>query len=211
MAVSRIEKTVARSSNDAVYGNGIDGDVVVTTNTAITSDMYYNNLTVNTGVLLNTNGYRIFVKNTLTNNGFIGIGSVSGGVVGESASAISDGTLKGHSQGVITYRAGGQGGGSLNPNITALPSFLYKDINLMSGGILVSPTANIVSVGGGSKATIGSAGASGAAVLGAAGNLGATGVLGATGSPGATGVLGAAGGLGATGVPGAAGVASFTE
>lgn len=59
MAVSRIETNVVRIANDAVYGHGSDGNVVITTNTSITSDMYYNNLTVNSGVLLNSNGFRI--------------------------------------------------------------------------------------------------------------------------------------------------------
>ena len=83
MAVSRIEKSVVRAANDAIYGTGADGDVVVTSNTAITSDMFYNNLTINPDVFLNTNGYRVFVKNVLINNGYIGIGSVTSGTVGE--------------------------------------------------------------------------------------------------------------------------------
>ena len=44
MAVSRIEANVSRTANDAVYGTGADGDVTITSDTTITSDMYYNNL-----------------------------------------------------------------------------------------------------------------------------------------------------------------------
>jgi hypothetical protein len=200
MAISRIEKSVARTANDTIYGTGADGNVIVTSDTAITSDMFYDNLTINANVFLNTNGYRVFVKNTLTNNGYIGIGSVSSGTVGEAASAISDGTVKGHSQTAITYRAGGQGGGSTDPNMTALPTYLYKDINAMSGGIFVH-TTGMIPISGGSRGTIGSTGASGATGLGATGSPGAAGSAGATGSPGAAG---------ATGSPGSAGVAGAT-
>ncbi len=35
------------------YGTGIDGTVVISTNTSLTRDMHYTNLTVNTGVILN--------------------------------------------------------------------------------------------------------------------------------------------------------------
>jgi hypothetical protein len=41
---------------------------------SMTSDLYFNNLTINEGVRLAPNGYRIFVKNilTLNNNSIIG-------------------------------------------------------------------------------------------------------------------------------------------
>lgn len=62
------------------FGDGSDGDVVISTNTTLTRDMYYNNLTVNSGVTLTTGNYKIFVKETLTNNGIIkGILLTNGG------------------------------------------------------------------------------------------------------------------------------------
>lgn len=214
MAISRIEKSVSRVANDEVYGHGGDGDVVITSNTTITSDAFYNNLTVNAGVMLHTNGYRVFVKNTLTLNGNIGIGALSGGVIIEATSTVPDGTVKGHSSGVITYRAGGQGGGGTNPNITALPSFLYKDINAMSGGAFMH-TSGMIAIGGGSRGTTGTAGADGVdgvnAILtnsdtwpGKAGSLGTLGA--ATGSTGAANPyresIGVPGGRGNTGADG---------
>src|SRR3990167_6489148 len=57
----------------AFLGNGADGDVIISSNTTLTADKYYNNLTVNSGFILNSGGYRIFVKGTLTNNGTISI------------------------------------------------------------------------------------------------------------------------------------------
>ena len=223
MPISRIETNVARVANDSVYGHGSDGNVVITTNTSITSDMYYNNLTVNSGVLLNSNGFRIFVKNTLTLNGYIGIGSVSGATVSAAASAVSHGTTSGHTTGAITYRAGGSGGNDVSS--VALPSFLYKSVNAMSGGIFMDPASGMVPIRGGGFGGAGSAGATLAALTNSdtwPGKTGATGIAGsATGSvnsvanpykdtvsvPGGKGATAASGNVtGWTdGVPGAAG------
>ena len=88
-----------RIGNDTVYGNGTDGVVVISntgTPTVLTRDMYYDTLTVNANCTLITNGFRVFVKNTLTNNGTIGA------TVGYTT-AISDGTVAGQSSTVETY------------------------------------------------------------------------------------------------------------
>ena len=77
---------VQRIGNDSVYGAGSDGTVVIASNTSLTRDMYYGSLTINNGVHLNTNGFKVFVKNTLTVNGSVGI---SAGV------AVSNATLAG--------------------------------------------------------------------------------------------------------------------
>lgn len=78
------------------FGDGSDGDVTITTDTTLTSDKYYDNLTVNNGATLNPGGYRIFVKNTLTlsGNGKIARNGNNGsGVTG--GAALADGYLKG--------------------------------------------------------------------------------------------------------------------
>lgn len=51
------------------YGDGSDGDVVISVNTSLTKDMYYNNLTVNTGIILDPAWYAIYVRGTLTLTG----------------------------------------------------------------------------------------------------------------------------------------------
>lgn len=83
-------------SPDSVYGSGSDGSVTISANTTLSSDKYYYNLTVNANTIINTNGYRLFVKNILTigdgatigvcantgydmTTGFSGSGSISGG------------------------------------------------------------------------------------------------------------------------------------
>lgn len=72
---------------DLIFGHGGDGDVTITTNTSLTEDKYYSNLTVNSGKVLNPNGFRVFVKNTLTLNGDLG--------VKDSVASVSTGSLEG--------------------------------------------------------------------------------------------------------------------
>jgi len=45
-----------------ILGDGSDGDVTVSASASIARDMYYDNLTIETGVVLTTAGFRIFVK-----------------------------------------------------------------------------------------------------------------------------------------------------
>lgn len=72
---------------DLIYGHGADGDVTITADTSLSEDMYYNNLTINSGATLNPNGFRVFVKNTLALNGDFGIKA--------SVSSVATGTLEG--------------------------------------------------------------------------------------------------------------------
>ena len=62
------------------YGDGSDGNVTISSPTTLTRNMYYDNLTVNS--TLTTNGYQIFVKNTIS-----GTGTVDWGVANNGASA----------------------------------------------------------------------------------------------------------------------------
>jgi hypothetical protein len=88
-------------SADAVYGTGNDGDAIISSNTSLSSDMHYSNLTVNGGVTLNPNGYRIFVKNILT----MGSGSAIGYSTGFStAGSIAQG---GAANTAVTHSLGG--------------------------------------------------------------------------------------------------------
>lgn len=51
------------------FGDGSDGNVTITTNTTLTRDMYYNDLTVDTWVTLNPAWYAVYVLGTLTLTG----------------------------------------------------------------------------------------------------------------------------------------------
>lgn len=48
------------------FGDGSDGSATISTNTSLTRDMYYDDLTVNTWVTLDPAGYAIYVRWTLT-------------------------------------------------------------------------------------------------------------------------------------------------
>jgi hypothetical protein len=228
--MERINKPIVqRSGNDAIYGNGTDGDATINNEVTITSDMYYNNLTVSSTGFLRTNGFRIFVKGTLTIElgGKIGIGPNNSGV---DPSDVSTGTVSGHTTSAISYRIGGQGGGGTNPNIPTLPSFLLKNVNNLSNGLIFDPNMGIVPLQGGSRGTNGSTGATIPALtnsdnwpgkVGAEGtpgsisnynnsnpNANTVGVAGGKGNPaspgnanGATPGLGGAGGSGGSGGP----------
>ena len=84
-------------------GDGSDGDVVISSNTSLSSDMFYNNLTINDGIILKPNGYRIFVKDTLT---FLGTGKIqcNGGNGGNAPNAtIAGSPVAGGTAGAIAY------------------------------------------------------------------------------------------------------------
>lgn len=88
-----------------IGGNGIDGTVVISGNTSLSRDMYYDNLTVNTGVTLNPNGFRIFVKGTLTTTGTGKIAS-NGNVGGTGATGGSTGVTAGGTAAAAAYTTG---------------------------------------------------------------------------------------------------------
>lgn len=68
---SGVNKKIDVASLFSPFGNWSDGDVTISTNTTLVRDMYYRNLTINSTIVLNPNGYRIYVAGTLTNNGII--------------------------------------------------------------------------------------------------------------------------------------------
>lgn len=64
----------------SIFGDASDGDVVISSNTTLNDNKYYRNLTIEAGVVVTTNGYRIFCTGTLTNHGTIkGNGSDASG------------------------------------------------------------------------------------------------------------------------------------
>lgn len=52
----------ARAEKTGRYGDGSDGDVVIAGAVGLSSDMYYQNLTVPSGQILITNNYKVFVS-----------------------------------------------------------------------------------------------------------------------------------------------------
>ena len=87
------------------WGNGNDGASTTVANMSLDRDVYYTDLTVNTGVTLNTNGFRIFVSGTLNT---VGTGKITSngnnGGNGGTGSADVQGTAG--TAGVIAYSTG---------------------------------------------------------------------------------------------------------
>jgi hypothetical protein len=125
-------------------GDGSDGIVTISSNTSLTRDMYYDTLVVNTGVTLNTNGFRVFVKNSINTVGTGKLASNGGDASGQTAGAIAY-------SGTTTLPAvlAGKTGGNANTAGTA------------GTGINIGLTATSSAVGGASGATLCSGSGSG--------------------------------------------------
>lgn len=123
-------------SSSPIFGEGGDNgagtnNITVAATTTLTQDMYANNLTVNSGVVLNTGGFRIFVRGTCTltgtaiirNNGSNGAGvggpgAPSGTVGGGSAGGSGAINAVGGAGTVLNNSLGGMGGsGGASGNI----------------------------------------------------------------------------------------------
>lgn len=133
---------------DSVYGTGSDGSVTISANTTLTSDKFYYNLNVDSNVVLNTAGYRVFVKNLLTlssnstigvgtantytmNTGFSGVGSIRGG--GGISGAVSNslgGNSASQSAVVPTVAQGGTG------DKTTTSGWWYQPIQSIKGYVI---------------------------------------------------------------------------
>jgi len=82
------------------FGSGADGDVTVSGTSTLTANLYCENLTVETTGIINTNGFGIFVKGTLTNYGVIrnnGVWNAStpAGYLGQGAATSATNSLGG--------------------------------------------------------------------------------------------------------------------
>lgn len=138
-----------RIGNDAVYGGGLDGNVTISVNTSLSGDMYYNNLTINSGIVLNPNGFRIFVKNTLTVNGTLGIGT---GVT------VSPGTVSGTAaKGVVpAFSIGGNAESSTS--LVVANTYILNNMENAIAGLGVANDGTIKPFTGGAGGADGAAG-----------------------------------------------------
>jgi len=112
-----------------LFGDGSDGDVTITKSTFVTRDMYYNNLTIESGQTFNPNGFRIFVSGTLTLNKGARISrDGNDGSEGYGGAALSAGTLGGSGAGGMLanslYGAGGAVANSLGGSGAASKIFI---------------------------------------------------------------------------------------
>jgi len=90
---------------DPIFGSGKDGNVTISTNTTLTRDMYYNNLTVSNGIHVNTAGYRVFVRNILN---LLGSSSQDANTsIGLKNGSSAVGSLQSGGQTLVTNSLGG--------------------------------------------------------------------------------------------------------
>jgi hypothetical protein len=168
-----------------LFGNGLDGNIIYASGVNfLTRDYYFTNLTVNSGATLFTNGFKIFVKETLTNNGTIGMPSGT-----SQTTSVLGGTVLTRNDGNISYNSANAIGGS----ITA--SQITNFDELISGSRLVGGELQKIYAG-----AVGASGASGAAGNAGSANPGGAGTAPATpGNPGTAGTAGTGGTGGAGG------------
>jgi hypothetical protein len=90
---------------DEIYGSGQDGNVTISSNTTLTRDMYYSNLTIADGVHLNTAGFKVFVRNSLSFSTDVANKATTSIGLKNGSSAV--GTLSNGGQGSVTNSLGG--------------------------------------------------------------------------------------------------------
>jgi hypothetical protein len=113
----------AEPPGSPLYGTGVDGDATITGATTLSSDVFYDNLTIDPGGSIDTNGFRLFVRGTLTHNGTIscngtslstgttgGAGTSGSGVVGNGSGGATGTTGAGADSTSKSDSLGGQGG-----------------------------------------------------------------------------------------------------
>jgi hypothetical protein len=139
---------------DGFFGDGADGDATITlvgSPVTLTTDKYYNNLTVDVGATLKPRGQHIFVKNVLTNNGSIhddGNAGGTGATPGAALGSVSNGFGAGSGAGGAGRTTTGPG----NPGATSS--------NCSTNGLGQAPQGG---VGGGVSAPVVAGGGPGAA------------------------------------------------
>ena len=169
-----------------LFGNGLDGNIIYTSGVShLTRDYYFTNLTVNSGATLFTNGFKIFVKETLTNDGTIGM------PIGTSqTTSVLGGTVLTRNDGNISYNSANAIGGSITASQITNFDELISGSRLV-GGELQKIYAGAVGATGaaGADGTDGTANAGGASTGGnsTAGNAGTAGTKGTGGTGGAGG------------------------
>lgn len=105
-----------------VFGDGSDGDVTISSPTTLTRDMYYDDLVVND--TLTTDGYKIYVRGTLSGNGTIKAPDPVAAVDATPAAVSGTGPLRGVAGAAGATSSNGENGaagssGSIGSNASA--------------------------------------------------------------------------------------------
>jgi hypothetical protein len=169
-----------------LFGLGQDGSIVYASGvTHLTRDFYFTNLTVNSGATLFTNGFKIFVKETLTNNGTIGMPSGT-----SQTTSVMAGTVVTRNDGNISYNSANAVGGSIT--VSQITNF----DELIAGSRAVGAELQQIFAGAvGATGAAGNPGSAGTANPGGADTGGGS----TAGNPGTAGTAGTGGTGGAGG------------
>lgn len=175
---NEITFTVGAIEAGGLFGDGSDGDVTLGAgSTTLTRDMFYDNLEIPSGSHLNTAGFRVFVRGTLTlagtigrfgNNGAVG----SGGSAAAGGAALSGGCLP-------VSGSGGSGGAGSSLGVTG-----GGTMNQCPRGFSAAAAPGGTHPGGGAAGNPGTAGGAGHGGGGGAGsnNAGSAGFAGGAGT-----------------------------
>lgn len=97
--------------NAGFFPAATDGNAVIASDTTLFRDMYYDTLTINAGATLYTNGFRVFARTSIINNGIIDRSGLNAS--GTSATtALAAGTLAAGTAGGAGGTAAGSAGGA---------------------------------------------------------------------------------------------------
>jgi hypothetical protein len=162
---------------DAMFGDGSDGSVTISTARTLTRDMYYQDLTIAAGQTLNPGGYRVFVSGTLTLNNGSSIAR-NGNPASAGGAGLAPGTLGGSAGGGSGGEAnslggnggsgnGQSGGAAIPPSAAAGGSGVFRSaIQALSGRALDATLVN-GGAGGGGAPGFGGPGGGGVVVVAA--------------------------------------------
>ena len=184
---------LVNKQNNSVYPNLASGNIVISSNTTMTQDLYCDTLTINFGATLFTGGFRVFAKTSIVCDGAIdrsgnnatgtaATPALAAGTLGGASAGGAGGTAAGSAGGSQTVALGGQGGaggagsggaGGAGGNITVVSAIqggvevFYDQDRARIGNTVTSANANGGSGGGGGggDGTAGGAGGGGGAVM----------------------------------------------
>jgi hypothetical protein len=137
-----------------LFGTGEDGNVTISVNTTLTRDMHYNVLTINTGIVLSTGGFRVFAweiagSGTISDKGGNGGNASSGTGGARYASTRSPGYLPAPNRGANGGNAGANGtGGTNSDNAIGSNGIAGKNSGSHSGGTAGTANALAATSGG---------------------------------------------------------------
>jgi hypothetical protein len=144
---------------DLEFGDGSNTDVTRTVDGTLVRDMYYNNLTINDGVKLNTANFKIFVRGTLNlnstgsivnpgNNGGNGSngGIGAGGSGGAGGAALSQGS---NGKNFIAGIGGSTGGNSVADGAGSSSAPVSAGGNETNSVVPMAANAGVAGGGGG--------------------------------------------------------------